>query len=89
MEKDTSYITYCAAAEDALANYYQDDDINQDIIELVADCMRQAIAALPDWDYFQNLLEKASTYVEVDMDEGTMQDFTGELESQMVTRGLL
>ena len=89
MEKDTSYITYCAAAEDALANYYQDDDINQNIIELVADCMRQAVASLPNWTYFHNLLEKASTYVEVDMDEDTMQDFTGELETQLENWGLL
>jgi hypothetical protein len=89
MEKDTSYITYCAAAEDALANYLGTDDLDQDIIELVADCCRSAVSVLPNWTYFTNLLEKASTYVEVDMDEDTMQDFTGELEAQLENWGLL
>jgi hypothetical protein len=84
-----NYTTYSAAAEAALANYYQDDDIDQNIIELVADCMRQAIAALPNRTYYYNLLEKASTYVEVDMDDDTMQDFTDELEAQMENWGLL
>jgi hypothetical protein len=81
--------TYLEAAEHALANYLGTDDLDEAIIELVADCARQAVAALPDWTYFQNLLEKASTYVQVDMGELEMQDFTGELEEQLEDYGLL
>ena len=84
-----NYTTYYSAAEHALANYLGTDYLDQDIIELVADCMRQAIAALPNRTYYYNLLEKASTYVEVDMDDDTMQDFTDELEAQMENWGLL
>lgn len=84
-----NFTLYLSAAEDALANYYQDEDIDQNIIELVADCCRQAVAVLPNWTYFHNLLEKSASYVEADMDEDTMQDFTGELESQLENWGLL
>lgn len=87
MEKN--YTTYCNAAEHALANYLGEDDLDQDIIELVADCMVRAVEVLPNWTYFQNLLGKASTYVLTDMDEDAMQDFTGELEEQMEAYGLL
>jgi hypothetical protein len=84
-----NYTTYYDAAEHALANYLGTDDLDQDMIELVGDCARQAVAALPNWTYFQNLLEKASTYVQVDLDEGEMQEFTGELEEQLEAYGLL
>lgn len=80
---ETPFATYLDATSDALANYLGTDDLNEATIELVADCCRQAVAALPNWTYFQDLLEKASTYVQVDMDELEMQDFTGELESQL------
>jgi hypothetical protein len=84
-----NYTTYYAAAEAALANYYQDDEIDQNIIELVADCMRQAIAALPNRSYFTNLLEKSASYVRCDMDELEMADYVGELEEQLEAYGLL
>jgi hypothetical protein len=84
-----NYTTYYDVAEAALANYYQDDDIDQNIIELVADCMRQAIAALPNWSYFTNLLEKSASYVRCDMDELEMADYVGELEEQLEAYGLL
>jgi hypothetical protein len=77
------------AAEHALANFLGTDDIDQDVIELVGDCAYQAVQVLPDWDYFGNLLEKASTYVRADMDELEMQDFVGELEEQLEVYGLL
>jgi hypothetical protein len=86
---EINYETLLQAVEHALANYLGTDDLNEATIELVADCARQAVAALPNWTYFQNLLEKASTYVQVDMDEDEMQDFTGELETQLEDYGLL
>ena len=80
---------YYDAAEHALANFLGTDDLDQGMIELVGDCARQAVAALPDWTHFGNLLEKASTYVQVDMDEDEMDDFTGELEAQLENYKLL
>lgn len=87
MEK--TYTDYCDAAEHALANFLCTDDLDQDMIELVADCMRQAVAVLPNWTYFQDLLEKSSTYVMTDLDECELVDYVGELETQMEEYGLL
>jgi hypothetical protein len=84
-----NYTTYYSAAEHALANYLGTDYLDQDIIELVADCMRQAIAALPNWTYFTNLLEKSASYVRCDMNELEMADYVGELETQLENYGLL
>ena len=84
-----NYTTYYDAAEHALANFLGTDDLDQDMIELVADCARQAIAALPDWSYFTNLLEKSSSYVQTDLDEGELRDYVGELEEQLEAYGLL
>ena len=75
-----NFTPYLQAAESALANYYSNNDFDQNIIELVADCMRQAVAVLPNRRYYYNLLEKASTYVSVDMDEHETTDFTCFLE---------
>ena len=77
------------AAEHALANFLGTDDLDQDMIELVGDCCYQAVQQLPNATYFENLLEKASTYVQVDLDEDTMQDFVAELEHQLEAYELL
>jgi hypothetical protein len=84
-----NYTTYYDATEHALANFLGTDDLDQEVINLVADCARQAVAALPDWTYFTNLLEKSSTYVQTDLDEGEMRDYVGELEEQLEAYGLL
>ena len=84
-----NYATYYNATEHALANFLGTDDIDQDIINLVADCARQAVAALPNWSYFTNLLEKSSTYVQCDLNELEMADYVGELEVQLEEYGLL
>lgn len=76
-------IEYYAAAEHALANFLGTDDLDQDMIELVGDCCYQAVQQLPNATYFENLLEKASTYVRADMNELELQDFVGELEEQL------
>ena len=84
-----NYTTYYDAAEHSLANFLGTDDIDQNIINLVADCCVQAIAALPDWSYFNSLLEKSSTYVQCDLTELEMADYVGELEVQLEDYGLL
>jgi hypothetical protein len=63
--------------------------LEQDVVNLVADCCQQAVEVLPDWDYFNDLLEKSSTYVRCDMGELEMQDYVGELEAQLGDYGLL
>jgi hypothetical protein len=86
-----NYTTYYNAAELALANFLDADidDIDQDIINLVADCCVQAVEALPNWSYFNNLLEKSSIYVQCDLNESEMADYVGELEVQLEDYGLL
>jgi hypothetical protein len=84
-----NYTTFYNAAEHALANFLGTDDFEQDTVNLVADCCQQAVEVLPDWDYFNDLLEKSSTYVQTDMDELQMADYVGELEAQLGDYGLL
>jgi len=84
-----NYNDYYNAAEAALANYLGTDDINQDMINLVANCCVDAVAALPDESYFESLLEKSSSYVQTDLNELEMQSYVDELETQLVTYGLL
>ena len=84
-----NYTTYYDATEHALANFLGTDDIDQTIINLVADCCVQAVDVLPDWSYFNSLLEKSSTYVQCDLNELEMADYVGELEVQLEDYGLL
>jgi len=84
-----NYNDYYNAAEAALANYLGTDDINQDMINLVANCCVDAVAALPNESYFESLLEKSSSYVQTDLNELEMQSYVDELETQLVTYGLL
>ena len=84
-----NYNYYFDAAQEALANYLGTDDLDQDMINLVANCCVDAIAALPNELYFEALLEKSSTYVQCDLNESEMQDYVDELETQLVTYGLL
>jgi hypothetical protein len=82
-----NYSTYYNATEHALANFLGTDDIDQNIINLVANCCVQAIDALPNWSYFNSLLEKSSTYVQCDLEN--LGDYVGELETQLEEYGLL
>ena len=84
-----NYNDYYDATETALANYLGTDDINQDMINLVANCCVDAVAALPNESYFESLLEKSSTYVYADMSVWELQNYVNELETQLVTQGLL
>jgi hypothetical protein len=85
----SDYTKYFFAAEDALANFLGDDDIDQDMINLVANCCVDAVAAMPDESYFESLLEKSSTYVYADMSVWELQNYVNELETQLVTYGLV
>ena len=80
---------YYNAAEHALANFLGTDDLDQDVIELVGDCMSQAVAALPNATNFENLLEKASTYVRADMSEDELYRWVAELENRLEDYDLL
>ena len=84
-----NYTTYYDATEHALANFLGTDDIDQNIINLVADCCVQAVEALPNWSYFNSLLEKSSSYVQTDLNELELADYVGELETQLEEYGLL
>ena len=85
----SDYTKYYYAAEDALANFLGTDDIDQDTINLVANCCVEAIAALPNETYYVALLEKSSSYVQCDLDELELANYVGELETQLVTYDLL
>jgi hypothetical protein len=80
---------YYNAAEHALANFLGTDDIDQDVIELVGDCAYQAVQVLPDWNYFNSILEKSSTYVRADMSLEELSDYVAELEDQLEAYELL
>ena len=84
-----NYTTYYAAAEAALANFLGTDYIDQDTINLVANCCVQAIEALPNASYFESLLEKSSSYVQADLNELELADYVGELKNQLEEYGLL
>ena len=85
----SDYTKYYYAAEDALANFLGTDDIDQDMINLVANCCVEAIAALPNESYFESLLEKSSSYVYGGMSLLELQSYVDELETQLVTYDLL
>jgi hypothetical protein len=90
-EFDTEWATYTQATEHAIANFTGEDDIDPATIELVADLARQAVEAAKggQWNYFNDLLEKSSTYVQTDLDESSLADYVAELEEQLEDYGLL
>ncbi len=77
------------AAEHALANFLGEDEIDQDTVELVGDCAYQAVQVLPNWTYYNNILQKSSTYVRADMSLEELHDYVSELEEQLEAYGLL
>ena len=84
-----NFTTYLEATEHALANFLCTDDLDENMISVVADCARQAVAVLPNWQYFNDILEKSSTYVQCDLDECELADYVGELETQLEDYGLI
>ena len=86
----TDFDTYLQATEHAIANFTGDDDIDPDVIELVAGLGRQAIELADEGKFAQALMlvEKASTFVQVDLDELEMADWIGELDNQFEDYGI-
>lgn len=80
MEKDLT-----SAVTDALANFTGEDNIDPNITELVAHRVAKALSAANEgnWREFTMWLESSSTYVQSDLDELALQDYVGELETQL------
>jgi hypothetical protein len=85
-----SFDTYLQAAEHAIANFTGEDDINTDVIELVAEMAKQAIeqANIGNFIYARALIEGASTYVQADLDELELNDWVGEMDNQLEEYGI-
>ncbi len=93
MEKEltmTDFQTYLDACEHAIANFTGSDDIDPDVVEMVADLARQAVdqAEQGNYTYAENLIEKASTYVQSDLDEQELVDWVGEVDTQLDEYGI-
>ena len=86
----TDWETYLKASEHAIANFTGDDDIDPDVVELVAGLGRQAIELADQGKCAQALMlvEKASTFVQVDLDDLQMTDWIGELDTQFEDYGI-
>ena len=83
-----NYTELCAAVECALANFTGEDDIDADIVDLVAGRIHE------HWDIrgsfsFDSIVESTSTYVQCDLSEEELADYLGEFEEQLVAYGLL
>jgi hypothetical protein len=59
-------------------------------VELVADFARQAVTEAKGgrYSYAENLVEKASTYVQADLDELELVDWVGEMDTQLDEYGI-
>jgi hypothetical protein len=79
---------YYNAAEHALANYLG-TDADQDMVELVGDCIYEAVQALPNQAHFNGILEKSSTYVYADMSPDELEIYVSELLDQIDAYELL
>jgi hypothetical protein len=79
---------YYNAAEHALANYLGTDP-DQDMVEMVGDCIYQAVQALPNQAHFNGILEKSSTYVQADMGLDELENYVSELLDQIDAYELL
>jgi DNA-binding SARP family transcriptional activator len=79
-----------AAVEHAIANFTGEDDIDTDVVELVAGLVKEAVeeADAGRLSYARNLVEKASTYVQTDLDELEMNDWVGEVDTQLEEYGI-
>ncbi len=82
--------TLYEAVEHAIANFTGSDDIDEAVVELVASLAAQAVeeAVAGRYGYAQDLIEKASTYVQTDLDELELQDWVGEMDTQLEEYGI-
>ena len=79
-----------SAVEHAIANFSGDEEIDSDVVELVADLATQAIdeATAGNYTYARDLAEKASIYVQADLDDLELNDWVCELDDQLEEYGL-
>jgi hypothetical protein len=70
------------AVEHALANFLCTDDIDKTMIELVADRITEHWDRR-DSDFFEDVLASTSTYVCADLDEVELNDYVGEMITQL------
>jgi hypothetical protein len=76
------------AVEHALANFLCTDDLDENMIELVAHRLGEHIENIES-PYFDDILASTSTYVQADLDEVELNDYIGELSTQLEDYGLL
>ena len=86
----TDWETYLQATEHAIANFAGDDDIDPDVVELVAGMGKQAVeqANIHNFTYARALIEGASTYVQTDLDELELNDWVSEMDNQFEEYGI-
>ena len=86
----TDFDTYLEATEHAIANFTGTDDIDPDVVELVAYLGQEAVECAKAGNYRHaiDLAEKASTFVQVDLTDLEMQDWVGELDTQYEEYGI-
>jgi hypothetical protein len=79
-----------SAAEHAIANFTGEDDVDPNVVELVAGLAKQAVEEANNgrFSYARDLVEKASTYVQTDLDELEMNDWVGEVDTQLEEYGI-
>jgi hypothetical protein len=81
------------AVEHALANFLGTDDLDETVVELVADRVRiqvEKMAEDPTWvGYFDDVLAGTSTYVQTDLDEVELNDYLCELVTQLEAYGVV
>jgi hypothetical protein len=75
-------ITIEDAVEHALANFLCTEDIDETMVELVADRIIEHWDRR-DSDFFEDILASTSTYVLCDLDEVELNDYVGELDTQL------
>ena len=89
MTETLDFNNLCLAVEHALANFTgSDEPVDGDIVDLVANRICE------HWDNrysssFIDILESTSTYVQCDLSELELNDYAGELETQLEEYGLL
>ena len=80
-----NYETLTEAVEHALANFLGTDNLDETVIELVS----QRVAEHIDSPNLESFIESSSSYVQVDMDELTLNDYVGEMITQLEDYGVI
>ena len=87
----TSRSAVTPAVEHALANWLGEDPTDEQV-ELVTDRVLTGLRQFNEgggWGALDAHLESSSTYVQTDLDEDGLVDYTGELSAQLEDYGIL